>query len=510
MRQFIQLFGKLLAPSFRRFYQALDNPQAAQQLVQIEICDRLIQSEYGKSLNIRSVADWHQVPIVDYDQLKPWILGKQNSKQKRISLTPEPILFYEKTSGSSGAVKWIPYTRSLRKSFNQMFCVWAHDLIQNGPKFSTGKLYACISPQLDSLDSKFNNSLSLQNDLDYLDNWLRWFLHPWLVMPEKLESLQNYQQFKHQLSLALLQAEQLEIISIWSPSFLKTHLNYIQENQELLSKELQKKISSERLQLLTEPQISWQKLWSNLKLISCWDAANSGDGAKGLQLQFPNVFVQGKGLLATEAPMTIPLIEANGYVPVLDEVFFEFEDDQGCFYQLHELSVGQKYTIILSQKGGLYRYRIGDRIRVSGIYHHTPCFEFLGRQEAISDLVGEKLQESFVCDILAQLNIPETCFKSLVPVANPPHYILLLDQVVESPQILAKNLDIALSQSIQYQRARLLDQLAPPQVFISSKIPELLALYRVRSGSIWGGVKYPILATSPINADLFDQLKFQL
>lgn len=147
---------------------------------------------------------------------------------------------------------------------------------------------------------------------------------------------------------------------------------------------------------------------------------------------------------------------------------------------------------------------------MSGIYHHTPCFEFLGRQESISDLVGEKLQESFVCQILERLNIPETCFKSLVPVANPPHYILLLDQVVESPQILAKNLDIALSQSIQYQRARLLDQLAPPQVFISPKIPELLALYRVRSGSIWGGVKYPILATSPINADLFNQLKFQL
>ncbi|MGL4501402.1 MAG: GH3 auxin-responsive promoter, partial [Planktothrix sp.] len=245
----------------------------------------------------------------------------------------------------------------------------------------------------------------------------------------------------------------------------------------------------------------------NLKLISCWDAANSGDGAKGLQLQFPHVFVQGKGLLATEAPMTIPLIEANGYVPVLDEVFFEFEDDQGCLYKLHELNIGQTYTIILSQKGGLYRYRIGDRIRVSGIYHHTPCLEFLGRNEAISDLVGEKLQESFVCDILAQLNIPETCFKSLVPVSNPPHYILLLDQAVESPQILAKQLDIALSQSIQYQRARLLDQLAPPQVFISPKIPELLALYRVRSGSIWGGVKYPILATSPINADLFTNLQ---
>jgi hypothetical protein len=510
MRHLIQLFGQLLAPRAQGFNQALDNPQSTQKMVQGEICDRLIQSEYGKSLGIKSVADWQRVPIVNYDQLEQGILGDRNSKRKGSSLTPEPILFYEKTSGSRGAVKWIPYTRSLRKSFNQMFCVWAYDLIKNGPKFSTGRLYACISPQLDSPDFPAENSLSLQDDLDYLDSWLRWLLRPWLVRPEKLKYLQDNQSFKHQLSLALLQAENLEMISIWSPSFLQIHLNYIQENQELLRKELQVKISDERLQMLAEPQIPWRQIWSNLKLISCWDAANAADGAKGLRSQFPDVLVQGKGLLATEAPMTIPLIEAQGYIPVLDEVFFEFEDDKGYLHALHELSIGQDYTIILSQKGGLYRYRIGDRVRATGIYRHTPCLEFLGRHEAISDLVGEKLQESFVRHILEGLNLQGTYFKTLVPVANPPHYILLLDQAKETPDILAQQLDRALSESIQYHRARLLGQLAPLQVFISPKIPELLALYLVRSGSIWGGIKHPILATSPINEALFCELKFYL
>jgi len=505
MRQLIQLFGQLIAPTAQQFYQALERPQLAQELIQREICDRLIQSEYGKYLGIRSVVDWQQVPIVDYDKLEPWILGEQNSQRQRIPLTPEPILFYEKTSGSSGVVKWIPYTRSLRKSFNQMFCVWAHDLIKNGPKFSTGQLYACISPQLNLP----NSDLSLQDDLDYLDTWLRWLLRPWLVMPKKLEHLDDPHSFKHQLSLALLQAEHLEIISIWSPSFLKIHWNYIQENQELLQRELKEKISLKRWQMLSEPQIPWQQLWSNLKLISCWDAVNAADGAKGLRLQFPDILVQGKGLLATEAPMTIPLIEANGYVPVLNEVFFEFEDNQGFLYKLHELRIGQEYIIILSQKGGLYRYRIGDRVRVTHIYRQTPCLEFLGRHEAVSDLVGEKLQENFVRQILSELNIYETCFKTLVPVANPPHYVLLLDRTKEPPDILAKNLDLALSKSTQYQRARLLDQLAPPEVFISPQIPELLTLYSVRSGRIWGGIKYPILATSPINTALFEQLKFQ-
>jgi GH3 auxin-responsive promoter len=506
MRQLIQLFGQLLAPTFQRFYQALDRPKLTQEIVQRDICNRLIQSEYGKALGINSVEDWQRIPIVNYDRIEPWILGEKKSQSHHISLTPERILFYEKTSGSSGAVKWIPYTQSLRKSFNQMFCVWAYDLIKNGPKFSTGKLYACISPQLNSPDLTTENTLYLQDDLDYLDGWLRWLLRPWLVMPEKIEYLHDSHGFKHQLSLALLQAEKLEIISIWSPSFLQVHLKYIQENQKLLQKELRGKISEQRWQLLTQNQIPWQQLWSNLKLISCWDAVNAADGAKGLRSHFPGVLVQGKGLLATEAPMTIPLIEANGYVPVLDEVFFEFEDDKGDIYKLYELSIGQAYTIILSQKGGLYRYRIGDRIRVTSMYHSTPCLEFLGRHQTTSDLVGEKLEESFVFNILNRLNLQETYFKSLVPIAHPPHYILLLDQAKETPEIIAKQLDIALSESTHYHRARLLDQLLPPQVFISPKIPELLALYRAQSGSIWGGIKHPILATSPINPALFSQI----
>jgi hypothetical protein len=505
MRKFIQLFGQLLAPTSHRFYQAINNPQSTQASVQKEIGNRLISSDYGKALGINSVADWQLVPIVDYDTLKPWILT--DSKPNRIPLTSESILFYEKTSGSSGAIKWIPYTRSLRKSFNEMFCIWDHDLIQHGPPFSTGKLYACISPQLDAPDSPKDNPLSLQDDLDYLDGWLQWFLRPWLVIPAGLNHLRDPQMFKHQLCLTLLQAETLEIISVWSPSFLQIHLKYIQENHRLLREELRHRISSNRIQLLTEPNIDWKELWSNLKLISCWDSANSAAQAKGLRSQFPRVLIQGKGLLATEAPMTIPLIESQGYVPVLNEVFFEFEDNAGSLFMLHELSIGQEYTIILSQKGGLYRYRIGDRIRVTHWYHNTPCLEFLGRDGAISDLVGEKLQETFVDNVLNQLNLPASCFKSLVPVANPPHYLLLLDSAKETPDMIAQNLDHALSQSTHYRRARLLDQLARPQVLISDKIPEMLALYRVRNGSIWGGIKHPILATAPISEALLQALK---
>jgi hypothetical protein len=62
MRFIIKLFAKLLTPAASRFHHALKNPQASQQAIQKEIFERFVKSEYGKSLNIKSIADWHRIP----------------------------------------------------------------------------------------------------------------------------------------------------------------------------------------------------------------------------------------------------------------------------------------------------------------------------------------------------------------------------------------------------------------------------------------------------------------
>ena len=492
MRPLIKLFSKLLQPSAKQFFQGLENPQITQQSVQREICDRLINSQYGKSLGIQSLADWNLLPIVEYDDIKEWIL-KEEETDISAQITPEPILFYEKTSGSRSAAKLIPYTPSLRRSFNQMFCVWAYDLIINGPAFSTGKIYFCISPKLGEREN-----LGLEDDSEYLDNWLRWFMKPFLVSPPGINRLQNATEFKEKLCLTLLKEKKLEIISIWSPSFLKVHLDYIQTHQERLREKLGTLISSKRAKLLLQPKIPWHKLWSELKLISCWDSAQAKGQAEFLRSLFPGVLVQGKGLLATEAPMTIPLISAQGCVPVIDEVFFEFEDENKQIHQLHTIEPEKVYSIIISQKGGLYRYRIGDRICVSHFYLNTPCLEFIGRSESISDLVGEKLNEDFVADVINSLQLEGTFFTSLVPIIQPkPHYLLLLDQANLTSEIIAQRLDEELMQSYHYRQARLLDQLSPAKVLISKEVPEIILRHQVQSGKKWGDIKHQLLINKP-------------
>lgn len=526
MRPIIQLFSFFLGLYAYKFSQALKNPRRSQRSVQQEIYRNFLSSDYGKSLDLTSDPkaslneQWNQIPVVDYEDIQDWIepgnsLSKQefkNSSQKTPlpgkSLTPEPILFYEKTSGSRGPAKWIPYTQSLRSSFNSMFCVWVHDLIQHGPKFETGKFYFCISPQLKDPQSVTENAGGLADDSEYLDEWLRALLSLVLVAPPRLKHLQDPDEFKEQLSLELLCEDRLEAISVWSPSFLKVLLDYIETYRESLLEKLGEKISCDRTQLLQSSPIPWNQIWPKLKLISCWDSSHSREQAEFLRKLFPGVMVQGKGLLATEAPMTIPLIAAQGFVPLLNEVFFEFEHDNQKIYKLHEIKQGEEYTLIISQKGGLYRYRIGDRIRVSHFYHKTPCLEFLGRDRSISDLVGEKLSETFVNTVLEDLSLKTTFFKSLVPVNNPvAHYLLLLDEAQDSPEAIAQRLDRALMRSPHYRHARLLGQLAPPRVFISKEIPLSLIRYRTQSGKKWGDLKPEILATAPIESQLLQELE---
>jgi hypothetical protein len=314
-------------------------------------------------------------------------------------------------------------------------------------------------------------------------------------------SLYEPEDFKWQLCLRLLQEEKLEIISIWNPSFLKVMLDFILDRRVDLQTALNGQISADRLALLSSA-INREKMWPSLKLISCWDSGNAAGQAAYLRSLFPNVLVQGKGLLATEAPMTIPLIAAQGFVPVLDEVFFEFETLEGEILLLHELAIGQSYQLIISQKGGLYRYRMGDQVKVTHFYRQTPCLEFLGREVGISDLVGEKFNQDFVSDVLQQLDLGETFYQTLIPISDPAHYVLLLDQAINPPEIIAETLDRHLCQSPQYQYAHSLGQLQPAKVIIDPNAIEKITQLRMRSGGRWGDVKQEILITTPNDAKI--------
>ncbi len=504
MRGIVKAFGAALAQAARRFERALVAPAAAQERLREQIAARLARTEYGRSLGVWSPADFaRRVPVVDHDDLAGW-LERQREHETRI-LCADPVLFYEKTSGSSGPAKYIPYTAALRRSFSRAFAVWAHDLIARGPRFESGRIYLSVSPSFGHEAATARGvPVGMADDRDYLDGWLRRALSPFWV-GIGLDRERDPERFKRRTAMALLACADLEVISVWNPSFLLVHLDLIAERRDLFAAGLA--LRGERLRALMTDPIDWRRIWPRLALVSCWTSAAAARPAERVRELFPDLLVQGKGLLATEAPVTIPYLQAGGYMPMLDEVYIELERG-GELAPLAAARAGERYGLVVSQKGGLVRYRLGDVVEVTHRHRSVPCLELIGRSGGVSDLVGEKLSESFVASALGALELAGSRFATLVPVREGgcDRYVLVLDQARCPSGELAHALDRALGQAHHYAQARALGQLAAPAVWVSPEAPEAIARFHMRRGMKWGDIKPVALTAAPADPQLAREL----
>ncbi|MDF1666929.1 MAG: GH3 auxin-responsive promoter family protein [Planctomycetota bacterium] len=488
----LTLLRMALYPGARRFHNALQDPEKAQtQLLKTLVRDAS-QSLYGTEHSLRSTDDFFKLPIVNYEDLEPWI---ERQKRGEPALTTKRVLFYEKTSGSSGAAKYIPYTASLKSSFSRMFAAWAYDLLKHGPAFHGGKLYFSVSPNFDEQEvTEAGVPVGLEDDSDYLDGLLKTLFNRYFVNTQRFSRTRDPEQFKIQVIAALLNEPRLEIISVWNPSFLQILLKTASQYPDKIKVLLKR---PEIPDILARSPVPWEEIWPQLKLISCWTRGAAKEKAAQLKSIFPKTMIQGKGLLATEAPLTIPMLAAgqNVCIPMLNEVFFEFEDSTGQILTLSQIKPNTTYSLIISQRGGFLRYRMGDRVKLHGSYLQCPGLDFLGRDSSVVDLVGEKLNSSFVEDCLA--SPPFTSYPSmvLIPLREPEHYRLLIETTQPSEALLelAEELEQRLSASYHYRHARRLGQLGPSQVLGVQGLDEDVARLWMERGGKWGDMKAKIL-----------------
>ena len=74
---------------------------------------------------------------------------------------------------------------------------------------------------------------------------------------------------------------------------------------------------------------------------------------------------------------------------------------------LNELKIGSDYEVVVTTQAGLYRYRIGDVVRVVDFYHQSPEIEFLYRRNQLLNMISEKTTEEHA------LNAVTNTFKTL-------------------------------------------------------------------------------------------------
>jgi hypothetical protein len=464
-----------------KFKVALGQVEDVQSGYLINLIARNAHTQFGikhRFSRIHSVAEYQEcVPVRTYESLSQDI--EEIASGKSAVLTADRVTRFHPTSGSSAANKLIPWTNALGREFKRGISPWMFELYRRKTGLAQGTAYWSVSPPNAALRTYGRLRVGFDHDAEYL-GFLGRRMHALVsVTPSGVAQCERLEDFKIRTLVALLMDRNLSLISIWSPTFLTVLLEFFLTNAEGILASLTKKESTrERAEFLKSaldgsPGSSFfQRAWPNLKIISCWTHGPSEIYAENLRRIFPYVEIQGKGLLSTEAFISLPFHESMEPVLAINSHFFEFENPaNGKFCLAHDLEVGVTYRVVVTTGGGLYRYSLGDLIKVTGFIEQAPCLRFVGREGNVSDLFGEKLQGVFVEGVIQRSLsrhgvVPRFFLLAPTTDGSKTSYTLFLEtDDVGNAGKLMRELESELAQSFHYGHCRRLGQLAEAQLF---------------------------------------------
>ena len=402
------------------------------------------------------------VPVRRDVEFVPWI--ERVAAGEPGVLTADAPLAFESTSGTVRGAKLIPYTAASLTAFRAGVLPWLAHLLEQRPRIAEGVAYVAASP-VARRKAAFacKRPVGLASDAAYLGAELAPALAQVITRPPPFADLVRWRVG----TLAHLAAHRdLTLISIWSPTFLLELLESLPREAAAVRVALYEAgdpgAAARVERAIAEPGGLVRHLWPKLQAVSMWMDGPSGPYAARVGALRPGVYLDGKGVLATESVLTVR--QANGCVPALTSAFIEFLDANGDPHLAHEIVAGRRYRAVITTPGGLYRYDLGDVLDCESQGVTGPTLRFIGRAGVVSDLVGEKLSDSFVANVLAHVPLGA----ALVPSPQPwPHYELWVDAEDSPDKKLGTHVDELLHDNPQYAYARQLGQLHALDVIFS-------------------------------------------
>ena len=400
-------------------------------------------------------------------------------------LAAEPVVAFEETGGSAAGAKRVPYTAASLQAFRAAVLPWLAALATRRPGVRAGPAYAAISPRTrQAAPLPCGLPVGLPSEAAYLGEALHGPLSALLVAPaDGLAG--DVARWRAGTLAALVATPDLALVSIYSPTFLLGLVESLPACADAVAQRLAPADATRLGAAIAGDRVDTARLWPRLDTIAAWTDGASAGYARRLAGLFPHARLDGRGVLATESAITLRCDDGEGCLPALTSAYLEFVDARGDARGSHELAEGERYRVLLTTPGGLYRYDIQDEFLCVGHRGATPRLRFLGRGGVASDLVGEKLTDAFVAQALAPLPLPA----ALAPVtAAPAHYELWIDGRLDDADAAARDVESRLRRNPQYRYARETGQLGGLRVVSSPGLmrhrQSMLVQRGVRAGDI--------------------------
>jgi len=492
--------------------------------------DTVLGKKYGLS-EIQTVEQFRQrIPILPYSSYEPYIdrivQGEANV------LTPDPVIYLNLTSGSTGKQKLIPVTKRSRRSLglaNQASTGFIMEALRRR-NLPIGKMLLTSSVQLlGRTRSGIEYGPVSVGSLRMSSGFQRQiFAHPYEAL------LPTDSLTRHYICLLFaLRDRHTAVIGANFPILALRLCDYLESNAEdlihdletgtiapwlKLDPKLRAKLerrwsaaphrAAELQQILkTEGQLTPKAVWKNLSLIITARGGTSDFYFERFPAYFGNTPIFGGIYASAEATFGVyPDLNQDGAILAIESGFFEFiAEDQWTANQPqtllpHELMTGDRYRVLVTNYNGLYRYDIGDVVEVVGFYEQTPLIVFRHRLGGLLSSTTEKTTEFHVTQVMQQLQ------QDFMPLENfcitlseqeiPAHYWVNIELIpghpLKDPRAFLTQFDRRLKAIHTSYEVKRRDQVPPPRLRIFA--PGSFAMIRqqmVQRGIPESQLKFP-------------------
>ncbi|GAB1541854.1 GH3 auxin-responsive promoter family protein [Scytonema sp. NUACC21] len=481
--------------------------------VQEQFLRKLLQThqdtELGRKYGLRDIKTidqfQQQVPILPYSGYEAYI--ERIAKGEKNILTPDPVVYLNTTSGSTGKQKLIPITRRFQNSLGwaNLTCIgFLNEALRLRQK-KFGKLLVTNTAQLTGRTS---------GGIDYGPGgtgvlrmgkllYEQLFAHPY----ETLKASDSIARHYLCLLFSLGDPSMRGMIANFPMLILRT-CNYLERFAEDLIQDIGKGTIASWLQL--EPELRsilerrWsanpyraaqlreilqsqgrltpKRAWSDLSYIATARGGTSDFYFERFPAYLEDTPVFGAVFATAEGTLSIyHEINNNGSILAIETGFFEFipedqwEAEHPKTLLATEVQPGKLYRILMTNYSGFYRYDIGDVVEVLGFYEQTPLIVFRYRRGGLLSSTTEKTTEFQATQVMQALQqefalpLEDFCI-TLSENEFPAHYLVNIELVpghtLSDPQAFIASFDRKLKEINVYYGSKRKDQVPPPRLRI--------------------------------------------
>jgi hypothetical protein len=510
----------------------------------LDILSKNASSEIGEKFKFRNILSEEdfkmKVPLTEYSYYDNYIERMANG-EKNILITGK-VEYFGHTSGTTGKQKLIPVTKRTKmkgaKYMALLITRFSYNNLKEDWNYGKGLMIADIVmstytkggiPICSATSGGINGIKTL---LPYL------YTSPYEVMEIKEKEVALY---LHVL-FGLKEKKLLYISGVFISNILDL-LRVMEKNSDKLVKDIRQGRISKTLNINEETRKELNKyltpnasradelenefkkgfkgickrVWPNLQYIASVTGANFTIYDEAVKYYLGPVQIYSPCYAASEGIMGInPYVKDIRYVIIPDTVFYEFipseelSENNPKTISSEQLEIGKSYEIVITTYTGLYRYRIGDVVKVVGFYNNSPEIEFLYRRNQVLNMVSEKTTEEHLTDAIRNTkNRLKLDLIDYTTVADnsitPGRYQFYFEVKGKVTKELVRSIEITLDEELRncnlaYKRFRSKSGLAMPKVIMLeegtfNKVKEFLFMKGISKNQI----KIPRVVTTNKN-----------